>query len=74
MRGAIMRPYDPAADERRRIITEEIPALLRSWGHNHAPGCIVCTTARSIIEGLTRSRPDTRIVEGVRITGPGSED
>jgi hypothetical protein len=42
-----------------------IEDLLKSWGHNRAPGCVVCDTALSLVA----NDADVRVIDGVRITG-----
>jgi hypothetical protein len=45
-----------------------IEDLLKSWGHNRAPGCVVCDTALSLVANDT----DVRVTGGVIVKGPKS--
>jgi hypothetical protein len=51
------------------LINPDVPIeeLLRSWGHNRAPGCVVCDTVLMLV-----ADDDTRIVDGVITRGPPS--
>jgi hypothetical protein len=46
----------------------QIEDLLKSWGHNRAPGCVVCDT----VQMLVADDADARIVERVIVRGPRS--
>jgi hypothetical protein len=49
------------------LINPNVPidGLLKSWGHNRAPGCVVCDT----VQMLVADDDDVRIVDGVTIRG-----
>jgi hypothetical protein len=56
-----------------REIVHWIEDQLKEWGHHHAPGCVVCTTARMLInEAIRRDGEGFRVAEGVRVRGPSS--
>jgi hypothetical protein len=46
----------------------QIEDLLKSWGHNRSPGCVVCDT----VQMLVADDADARIVDGVVTRGPPS--
>jgi hypothetical protein len=52
------------------LINPDVPIedLLKSWGHNRAPGCIVCDT----VSMLVADDADARIIDGVTVWGPPS--
>jgi hypothetical protein len=56
-------------------IIQRIEERLKEWGHHHAPGCVVCTTARLLIELIgddVIGGDDARVVDGVITRGPPS--
>jgi hypothetical protein len=54
-------------------IIQRIEERLLEWGHHHAPGCVVCITARGLIEVIQHyGDNDARIVDGVTVQGPPS--
>jgi hypothetical protein len=54
-------------------IIQRIEERLREWGHHHAPGCVVCTTARMLIdEAIRHDGEGFREAEGVTVRGPPS--
>jgi hypothetical protein len=56
-----------------QVIVQRIEERLIEWGHHHAPGCVVCTTARMLIdEAIRHDGEGFRIVEGVMVWGPPS--
>jgi hypothetical protein len=46
----------------------QIEDLLKSWGHNRAPGCVVCDT----VQMLVADDDDARFIGKVIVRGPRS--
>ena len=42
----------------------QIEKMLKSWGHNFAPGCVVCDT----VTMLVADDADVRVIDGVIVT------
>jgi predicted ATP-grasp superfamily ATP-dependent carboligase len=61
-----------SVDIKQKII-QRIEERLKEWGHHHAPGCVVCVTARLLIdEAIRHDGEGYRVVEGVTVWGPPS--
>jgi hypothetical protein len=52
------------------LINPNVPidGLLKSWGHNRAPGCVVCDTVLMLVA----DDADVRFNGGMIVTGPKS--
>jgi hypothetical protein len=53
-------------------VIELIRQRMKASGHNNAPGCVCCMTARMLIEALDDAYPEPRVIGGVIVTGPTS--